>query len=137
MMKLIGIYVLIIILGICSADDEVVTNTKSNGDWLGTPIYSYGTNPFPYYYPYYYPLLDNSPFFYSPSPRYTSPTWNYVSPYYYDEPYWTYPYDSYFARKYLADPWWIGTHKDLPKVMNIARSSSSVRIYSNGVWHTA
>jgi hypothetical protein len=132
MIKLIAIYILIILLGIGSADDEGVDNAKSNWDWLGTPIYSYQNNPFPYYYP----LLDNSPFFYSPSPIYTSPNRNYISPYYYGEPYWTYPYNSYFAREYLAYPWWIGAHKDLPKVMNIARSSSSVRIYSNGLWHT-
>ncbi|MCK9564647.1 MAG: hypothetical protein M0Q43_01195 [Methanothrix sp.] len=32
--------------------------------------------------------------------------------------------------------WWIGTHGDLPKTIAIARSGSSVRVYSNGLWKT-
>jgi hypothetical protein len=127
--------ILFILVGICSAGAADANNFNSSWDWLGTPIYSYGGSTSPYLHTYY-PFFWNAQSIYSHSPSYSDPYFNYVQPYYFNEPYWTYPYSPNFRPKYLDKPWWIGSHTDLPKVLNIARSGSSVRIYSNGFWQT-
>ena len=133
-MKVGIIYILFILLGMCSAAAVEANSVNSKWDWLGTPIYSYADYNSPYLYTYYYPFFDNNPLINRHSPAYSDQFLNYVPPYYYHEPYWTVPYSPDFGLKYLAKPWWIGSHSDLPKVLSIARSGSSVRVYSNGFW---
>ncbi|MCX6668774.1 MAG: hypothetical protein NTV25_03080 [Methanothrix sp.] len=129
------IAILIAVSWICSAGAEEASSFALP-DWLGAgPIYSYGNYHFPYYYPYY----DDSPLIYSPSPAYTGPFWNYAQPYYYSGPYWTLPYSPFAADlkpRNPFKPWWVGAHRDLPRVLDIARSSSSMRVYANGAWQT-
>ena len=134
MMKVGIICILIILLGMCSAGAAEANNVNSNWDWLGTPIYNHGYYNYPYFHTYYYPFLDNTPPIYSPAPAYSDRFLDYVPSYYYSGPPWTYTYSPDFGWKYRAEPWWIGSHTDLPKVLSIARSGSSVRVYSNGFW---
>jgi hypothetical protein len=134
MMKVGFICMLFILLGMGSASADGAKNVSSNWDWLGTPVYSYADYNSPYRYTYYYPFFDNNPLINRHSPAFSDRFLNYVPPNYYQEPYWAFPYSSDFGLRYLAKPWWIGSHTDLPKVLNIARSGSSVRVYSNGFW---
>ncbi len=114
-------------------------------EWLGTgPIYGYGNFQFPYYntyfpyYSYYYPDPGKNPPIYSSPSTYSAGFWNGFKPYRYDEPYWTLPYTSPFISdlklRHPFEPWWVGAHRDLPKVLDIARYGSSVKVYSNGAW---
>ncbi|VVB67885.1 Uncharacterised protein [uncultured archaeon] len=111
-----SIVILIAVSWICSAGAEEA-HSSDLPDWLGTgPIYSYGDyrspyyfpSYYPYYYPYYHPYYDESHLIYSPSPAYSDP----------------------------FRSWWVGAHEDLPKVIDIARSSSSMRVFANGAWQT-
>jgi len=86
-------------------------------DWLGVgPIFSYGSlfNPYLSYYP---ATLPSGP---AVQP-YAGPA--YSGPYYYYKP--TY-----------AQTWWVGEHKDMEKVIERARSGSSMRVFSGGFWRT-
>ncbi len=78
MMKVGIIYILIILLGMCSAGAVEANNVNSNWDWLSTPIYSYGYYNSPYIHTYYYPFFDNTPPFYSHSPAYSDRFLDYV-----------------------------------------------------------
>jgi hypothetical protein len=110
--------ILIFCLGIyAGAAQGTPGNSEKKGDsgpawdWLGVyPVYSYNGLLSPYY-PYYYPTY--------------SQTWRPAS-----------FYPTYLVQRYSAYPWWIGPHYDLGKTMQIARSSSSVRVYSQGAWQT-
>ena len=108
---------LIVLFSATFAGADQADTSETYWDWLGLgPIYSYG--PFSTYQPhytYYYPA-----YWYNPGTNW--------EPYYY--------YSPYFVSKYPTNAWWIGTHGDLLKALDIARSSSSVRIYSNGIWRT-
>jgi hypothetical protein len=136
MAKIRVVLFLIILLGTSFAGAEPAATSEKYWDWLGVgPIYSYG--PFSAsqtYYPYYYPAYSYTPSTpsYSSWPVYTDSywyrPWPSAQPYYYYQP--------YFISKYPTNPWWIGTHGDLPKTLDIARSSSSVRVYSSGIWRT-
>ncbi|MBN1234602.1 MAG: hypothetical protein JW999_00970 [Methanotrichaceae archaeon] len=122
----------------CFAGAEESINDGADRDWMGVwPIYSYGNfiSPYYQYYPYYTydsPAYSYTPPRYSTWPKYSETFWYY--PRSYAEPY--YYYQPYFAWKYPTSVWWIGTHGDLPKTLDIARSSSSVRVYYNGYWQT-
>ncbi len=145
--KIERIILLVMVLGIgwlcyASADEASYSDTQ---EWLGTgPIYSYGNYHFPYYstyspyYSYYYPNHERYPLIYSSPSAYAVGFWDDVKPYYYDEPHWTLPYTNLFTadlkHRHPFEPWWVGAHKDMSKVLDIARYSSSVRIYVNGAW---
>jgi hypothetical protein len=125
MAKIRVVLFLIILFGTSFASAEPAAASETYWDWLGVgPIYSYGpfftTQP---YYPYYYPAYSYTPS-YSSWPVYVDSYW--YNPWPSAQPYYYYP----------TNPWWIGTHGDLPKTLDIARSSSSVRVYSNGIWRT-
>jgi hypothetical protein len=125
-----GIAILIAVSWICSAGAEEAPSFDLP-DWLGAgPIYSYGDyrSPYfyPYYYPYYRPYYDDSHLIYSPSPAYS-------------DPFRTLPYARFaadFGPRNQFRPWWVGAHEGLPKVIDIARSSSSMRVFVNGAWQT-
>jgi len=129
-----SIVVLIAVSWICSAAAEEAHSSDLQ-DWLGAgPIYSYGNYRLPYYpdyypyyyYPYYHPYYDDSPLIYTPPPDYPGT-------------FWTFPYSPFAADLWPRNPfkpWWVGAHEDLPKVLDIARSSSSMRVYVNGAWQT-
>jgi len=125
------ILVMLIWAGIAAGADS--TSSAPSWDWLGGgPIYSFGDYYSPYYYPFVYPYSGSAypVYSYSPSPAYT----NY--PIYYDEPYWISPAPASYYTNYIPIyPSWVGTHKDLDKVMQIAKTSS-VKIYSNGAWQS-
>jgi len=108
------VVILIAVSWICSAGAEEASSFALP-DWLGAgPIYS-------------------------PSPVYTGLFWNYAQPYYYSGPYWPLPYSPFAADlkpRNPFKPWWVGAHRDLPRVLDIARSSSSMRVYVNGGWQT-
>jgi hypothetical protein len=132
MAKIRAVLFLLILFGTSFASAEPAATSETYWDWLGVgPIYSYG--PFSTYQPYYsyHPAFSYTPS-YSTWPVYTDSywynPWTSAQPYYYDKP--------YFVRKYPTNPRWIATHEDLPKTLDIARSSSSVRVYSNGIWRT-
>lgn len=94
--------------GTASADEE--STDVPYWDWLGVgPIFSYGSfyNPSFAYYPVYAPS--------QPAPQI------YAGPYFYYKP--TY-----------AQSWWVGEHRDMEKVLQRARSGSSMRIFSGGMW---
>jgi hypothetical protein len=114
MTKISLLLALLILWGVSIVEATETANSGTNRDWLGvTPIVSY--------YPYhtYY-----SPIHYFPTYSYP---WPYAQPYYY--------YPSYSVSSYPS-LFWIGTHGDLPKVLDIARYVSSIRIYSSGIWRT-
>jgi hypothetical protein len=101
-------------VGVVQSSEDAADSGRS-WDWLGVgPIYSFGSmlSPSYPYYSYY-------------QPTYSIP-WPYAQPFYY--------YPPSYIMSYPTDPWWIGTHKDLAKTVEIARSGSSMRVYSNGVW---
>jgi hypothetical protein len=138
MVKIATVLFLTILFGTSFAGAEQADTSETYWDWLGVgPIYSYGDFIPPYYpyylySPYYYPAYRYTPHSYSTWPKYTDTFWYY--PWSYGEPY-NY-YSPYFAWKYPTNAWWIGTHGDLQRTLAIARSSSSVRVYSNGLWQT-
>lgn len=114
--------VFIMLLWISLAASEDPSASAPSWDWLGTgPVFSHTT----YYSPYYY--------------NYASPV--YANPYLYYMPYYNWPYlpfpstGRYYTNYELSYPWWVGTHENLPKVLEIAKTSS-VRIYSNGAWRS-
>ena len=132
MAKIRAVLFLTILLGTSFAGAQQTASSEANWDWLGVgPIYSYG-GPFSAYQPYYYPAYSYPPHSYSTWPVYPYPyrynPGTYGKPYYYYQP--------SFAWKYPTNAWWIGTHDDLPRALAIARSGSSVRVYSNGFWQT-
>jgi hypothetical protein len=146
--KIERIPLLVIVFGVCwlccaIADEAPYSDQK---EWLGAgPIYSYGNYHFPYYntyyspyYSYYYPNYEGSPLVYSLSSVYAVGFWDDAKPYNYNEPHCTLPYTNPFTadlkHRRPFEPWWVGAHKDLSKVLDIARYSSSVRIYVNGAW---
>jgi hypothetical protein len=120
---------------LCMSIASCVDSTSSvpSWDWLGAgPIYSFGDYFSPYYYPLTYPYSgSNVPVYsYNPTPIYAN------NPVYYGEPYWTMPAPGrYYVNYVLNYPSWVGTHKDLSKVLEIAKTSS-VKVYSNGVWQS-
>lgn len=123
MAKIATVSFLIILGGIFLAGAQQADTSETNWDWLGVrPIYSYGDIIYPYYY---------VPHSYVAWPKYADTFWYY--PWIYGQPYY---YPPYFAWKYPTNAWWIGTHEDLPKALAIARSGSSVRVYSHGLWQT-
>jgi len=114
MAKIIAVLFLTILFAVAFGGAQQADTSETYRDWLGSgPIYRYGDVILPYlpYYQYYYP-------------------WSYKGPY----PY--YYYQPYFVQGYPASVWWIGTHEGLQKTIDIARSGSSMRIYSNGFWQT-
>jgi len=121
MTRIAGILALLMLWVVCflgaaqSSEDNI--DISHQWDWLGVgPIYSFGSmlsTTYPYY-SYY-------------QPTYSIP-WPYKEPFYYYPPSYIISDSTY--------PWWIGTHKDLTKTMEIARSGSSMRVYSNGIWQT-
>ena len=121
MTKIAAVLALLVLWVVCfigaAQSTEGTADSGRSWDWLGVgPIYSYASMLSPNY-PYYSYYL----------PTYSIP-WPYSQPFYYYPP-------SYIV-SYPTDPWWIGTHKDLSKTIEIARSGSSMRVYSNGVWQT-
>jgi len=95
-------------------NEKKAIESSPGHDWLGVgPIYSYDGLISPYY-PYYYPTY--SYFLPGSQPAYYNPT--------------------YLVARFPAYPWWIGEHGGLGKTMQIARSGSSMRVYSGGVWQT-
>ncbi|MDD4161656.1 MAG: hypothetical protein PHW87_04160 [Methanothrix sp.] len=133
MVKIAMALFLYILLAATFAGADGADTSKTYWDWLGVgPIYSYG----PYYayqpyYTYYYPAYSYA-HSYSTWPVYAASYW--YNPRTNWEPY--YYYSPYFVSKYPTNVWWVGTHGDLPKTLDIARSGSSMRIYSNGIWRT-
>ncbi len=128
-----SIVILIAVSWICSAAAEEAPSSDLP-DWLGTgPIYSYGdyrspyyyTSYYPFYFPYYHPYFDDSHLIYSPSPAYSDPFL--ILPY---------RFAADFGPENPFKPWWVGAHEGLPKVIDIARSSSSMRVFVNGAWQT-
>jgi hypothetical protein len=137
MAKIAIVLFLIILFWTSFARAEEAAPAETYRDWLGVwPIYSYGNSISPYYpyylYSPYYSSYSYTPPSYSTQPVYADTYW--YNPQSYGEPYYYYP--PYFAWKYPTNAWWIGTHGDLPKTLDIARSGSSVRVYYNGLWQT-
>ncbi|MDM7934654.1 MAG: hypothetical protein QUS08_04605 [Methanothrix sp.] len=92
-----------------AADDSTDPAYTGLMDWLGTgPVYSYST-----YYPHFIPSAYSA-----------RPAWF---------PYMRWPV-SFWDGKHYVYPWWVGEHSDLPRVLEIARYSSSLRVYRNGIW---
>jgi hypothetical protein len=132
MAKIRVVLFLLILIGTSFAGAEPAASSETYWDWLGVgPIYSYG--PYSTYQPYYsyHPAYSYTPS-YSTWPVYADSYW--YNPWTSAQPY--YYYQPYFVSKYPTNPWWIASHGDLPKTLDIARSSSSVRVYSNGIWRT-
>jgi len=131
MKKIIAVLFLTILFGISIADAQQADISETYHDWLGAgPIYRYG-DVIPLYQ-YYYPAYSYAPPGYPFWQKYIDTFWRYSGSY--NDPY--YYYQPYFIRRYPENAWWIGAHGDLPKTIAIARSGSSVRIYSNGLWQT-
>jgi hypothetical protein len=125
MMKIKAALGLIILFGLSFAGAEDAARDEANWDWLGAgPIYSYGGVFNPYYT--HYPTYIYTPPSYGILPVYADP-FQYSS--------WPYA-DQYLGWIYPPRSWWIGAHKDLTKTLDIARTGSSIRIYSNGLWRT-
>lgn len=132
MPKIAIVLSLIIVFWTALASADQPAPVETYRDWLGVwPIYSYSNffSSYPYYlYSPYYPTYSYTPPSYTIRPAYIDTYEVYNEPYYYYQP--------YFAFKYPTNVWWIGTHEDLPKTLDIARSGSSVRVYYNGLWQT-
>jgi hypothetical protein len=126
MIKIAALLALLILWGGSYAGATETDVSGTYWDWLGVgPIFGYGSFFSPYYPYYTYSSpADYAPPYYSPTYSYS---WPYAQPYYYYQPY---------SISSHPSPWWIGTHGDLPKALDIARSGSSIRIYSNGIWRT-
>lgn len=123
MAKIATVLFLIILGGISFAGAQMATTSETSGDWLGVrPIYNYDHLISPYYY---------IPQSHGTWPKYTDTFW--YSPWSYGLPYY---YPPYFAWTYPTNAWWVGAHEDLPRALAIARSGSSVRVYSHGFWQT-
>ena len=109
-------FIMLLWINLAASEDQ--SAFAPSWDWLGTvPIFSHTT----YYYNYASPAYANPYLYYMP---------------YYNGPYLPFPSTGrYYTNYELSYPWWVGTHENLPKVLEIAKTSS-VRIYSNGAWHS-
>jgi len=132
MVKIIAVLFLAILFVATFAGAQQADTTETYWDWLGSgPVYRYGDVILPYYQ-YYYPAYSYTPPGYPTRQTYIDTLWHY--PWSYLDP--NYYYQPYFFQKYPVNARWIGTHEDLQKTIAIARTGSSVRIYSNGFWRT-
>jgi hypothetical protein len=133
-----GLFIISIILILISlAASQDSSSSVPSWDWLGTgPIYGHTSYYSPYYNTYSYPNYGAAfpTYIYNPSPVYVNPYLNYLP--YYNGPYLTFPTTGrYYTNYELSYPWWVGAHKDLSKVLEIAKTSS-MKVYSNGVWQS-
>jgi hypothetical protein len=126
-MKRLCYSVLMLMLLAGASMGQELWDLGSSQDYLSVgPIYS--TTPY-YYYPYTYDQLSGFGKFF---------VYDYSSPYYFPS-YWyatnpTPVYPEFWAQPY-PNVWWVGSHRDLSRTLEIARTGSSFKVYQGGVWH--
>jgi hypothetical protein len=130
-----------LLMGVSTGED--LWDLGSSQDWLSAgPVYAHSAYRYnPYYgqpsgfadfYSLDYALPYYSPYYYMP----------YYAAYYAPDymPYWylSYPepYSTGFVVKSSPRPWWVGSHADLSKTMDYARTRSSLRVYRDDSWQT-